>query len=305
MFDRRHVIEAITDHSGGRLTAQEILDHPDTWLVSKDVLKLKVVDGVQADLIGEVGKVSLTPGLELYTTPSVVRTEQHLTAAYTRGHDAGSGTVPPAVTDTAIRQWEAHTGHTLGADQVEMVRAITSSGDRMQAVLGPAGSGKTAALEVAARAWEQAGYKLYGTAVNGTAAEILQASTGINSTTVARLLTRLDHAANDNRPLLNERSVVIVDEASTLGNRAHSRLVAHVEAAGATLRTVGDPAQHTSVEAGGMWAHPSNRRCLGREPLHPSATRHPTNPPTYLHQRLNPMPRTALDRDRRDLQNRI
>ena len=277
MFDRRHVIEAVTDYSSGRLTAQEVLDLSDAWLVSENVLKLSVVDGVQADLIGEVGKVSLTPGLDMYTTPSIVRTEQTLAAAYQRGHDVGAGLVPSETTTAAIVRWEERTGHTLGPDQVAMVRAITSSGDRMQAVLGPAGSGKTASLEVAARAWEQTGYKLYGTAVNGTAAEVLQASTGIESTTVAGLVARLDHATDAGRPLLNEMSVVIVDEASTLGNRAHAQLTRHVEAAGATLRTVGDPAQHSSVEAGGMWAHltrahpdrtpqlTTNRRIKGRE----------------------------------------
>lgn len=255
MFDRRHVIEAVTDFSGGRLTASEVLELSDAWLVSEQVIKLNVVDGVQADLIGEVGKVSLTPGLDLYTTPEIVRTERHLTTAYQHGHDAGAGVVSEEMVDAAISHWQARTGHTLGDDQAAMVRAITTSGDRHQAVVGPAGSGKTAALEVAARAWEQAGFELHGAAVNGTAAEVLQASTGIESTTVAGLLTRLDLAANDRRQILGPSSVVIVDEASTLGNRAHSRLVAHVEATGATLRTIGDPAQHSSVEAGGMWAH--------------------------------------------------
>lgn len=255
LFDRRHVIETITDFTGGRLDAQEILDHADAWLVSENVLKLNVSDGVQADLIGDVGKVSLTPGLDLYTTPGIVQTEQRIAAAYKLGHNADAGIVDPALTTAAIERWQERTGHTLGPDQTAMVRAITSSGDRMQAVLGPAGSGKTVALEVAARAWEQAGFELFGAAVNGTAAEVLQASTGINSTTVAGLLTRLDLAADRSQPILNNRSVVVVDEAATLGNRAHARLVGHVGAAGATLRTVGDPAQHSSVEAGGMWAH--------------------------------------------------
>ncbi len=261
IFDRRNVIEATTDFSGGRLNADEVIDLADRWLNTDQVIELRTQDGVSADLIGDAGKVTLTPGLVRYTTPDIIHTEQTIALAYPRGHNIGAGVVDPAITQAAIERWQTLTGHTLGADQAAMVHAITSSGDRFQAVVGPAGSGKTAALEVAARAWEADGYTLYGAAVNGTAAEVLQASTGIGSTTVAGVVRRLDH----NPQLLDARSVVIVDEASTLGNRAHAALVRHVERAGATMRTIGDPAQHASVEAGGMWAH-LTRLCPERTP---------------------------------------
>ena len=251
IFDRRHVIEAVTDFSSGRLNADQVIDLADRWLNTDQVIELHTRDGVAADLIGDAGKVTLTPGLVRYTTPDIIHTEQTIASAYPRGHSVGAGTIEPATTAAAIERWQTLTGHTLGDDQAAMIRSITSSGDRFQAVIGPAGSGKTAALEVAARAWEADGYTLYGAAVNGTAAEVLQASTGIPSTTVAGFLRRLEHHPH----LLDARSVVIVDEASTLGNRAHAALVRHVETAGATMRTIGDPAQHTSVEAGGMWAH--------------------------------------------------
>ncbi len=251
IFDRRHVIEATTDFSGGRLNADEVTDLADRWLNTEQVIEIRSQDGVAADLIGDAGKVTLTPGMIRYTTPDIIHTEQTIALAYPRGHNVGAGVVDPTTTQAAIDRWQTLTGHTLGTDQAAMVHAITSSGDRFQAVIGPAGSGKTAALEVAARAWEGDGYTLYGAAVNGTAAEVLQASTGIPATTVAGFVRRLDH----NPQLLDARSVVIVDEASTLGNRAHAALVRHVERAGSTMRTIGDPAQHASVEAGGMWAH--------------------------------------------------
>ncbi len=53
----------------------------------------------------------------------------------------------------------------------------------------------------------------------------------------------------------SERTVLIVDEASTLSNRDHHTLVAAVREAGGLMRTIGDPAQHRAVEAGGLWAH--------------------------------------------------
>ena len=50
-------------------------------------------------------------------------------------------------------------------------------------------------------------------------------------------LTRLDTADPD-RPLLDHRTVFVVDEASTVSTRDLHRLLRHVHAAGATLRIV-------------------------------------------------------------------
>ncbi len=186
----------------------------------------------------------------------MVELEHAIADGYRQGHDAYAAVVPEQLIDEAIASWQKTTGHQLGEDQEAMVRSICGSGDRFQAVVGPAGSGKTAALEVAARAWESAGYEVIGAAVNGTAAEVLQRSTGVPSRTVAGLVTRLDTADS---PVISNRTVVLVDEASTLGNRQHARLVHHVTQAGATMRSIGDPAQHGAVEAGGMWAHLVNQ----------------------------------------------
>ena len=242
VFDRRDVIQTVVDHAGGRLSGDEVIEHSDRWLRSDAVIPLT------AD--HQPGPAGSTEN-QLFTTPTMIRIEKAIADGHVRGHDQGAGIVPAVVIDAEIRRWETATGHVLGDDQRAMVHSICGSGDRFQAVVGPAGSGKTAALEVAARAWEAAGYKVVGAAVNGTAAEVLQRSTGVESRTVAGLVTRLDTATDR---VLDDRTVVLVDEASTLGNRPHARLVHHVETSGAVMRAIGDPAQHSAVEAGGMWA---------------------------------------------------
>lgn len=282
VFDRRDVIHTITDHTGGRLDADQVQSHADRWLDSDAVIPLRPTPGaLRDDFIGGSGKVPLAPGTIHYTTPEVIATETAIVDAYRDGLDQGAGTVPQTTVEWAIAGWEHTTGLTLGEDQAAMVRAITTSGHQFQAVVGPAGSGKTAALEVAARAWEQAGYTVIGASVNGNAAEVLARSTGLETRTVASLLQRLrwDQTLSPRqapaRGLLSPNTVVIVDEASTLSNRDHAELIRHVSRAGATLRTVGDPTQHASVEAGGGWAtiverHPEttpklteNRRMAG------------------------------------------
>lgn len=249
IFDRRDVIQAIVDHAGGRLSGDEVEHHADRWLHTDAVIPL-------TDFVSEQQHQTTNQGLgtagTTYTTPTMVRLEETIATSYQNGHDAGVATVPGHLIDTAIASWQERTGHQLGNDQVAMVHSICGSGDRFQGVVGPAGSGKTAALEVAARAWESAGYEVIGVAVNGTAAEVLQRSTGVPSRTVAGLVTRLD---TTDRPVISNKTVLLVDESSTLGNRQHARLVHHVTHAGAAMRTIGDPAQHGAVEAGGMWAH--------------------------------------------------
>ncbi|MCC6436160.1 MAG: relaxase domain-containing protein [Acidimicrobiales bacterium] len=251
IFDRRDVICAIVDRTGGRLSAAEVIAHADRWLHTDAVIPLATTSHQRQEVIGHEGKIGLAADATYYTTPTMVALEQAISHAWAIGLDTGAAVVPDEVISRAIADWEHATGLRLGDDQIVMVRAICGSGDRFQAVVGPAGTGKTAALEVAARAWEAAGYRVIGTAVNGTAAEVLARSTGIDARTVASLVTRLDTATT---PVIDNRTVVVVDEASTLGNRHHARLTHHITQAGAAMRAVGDPAQHSAVEAGGMWA---------------------------------------------------
>lgn len=250
-FDRRDVIQYVAEWAGDRLSAAEVCDLADAWLATEVVVSLdaSLRDRRAGDVIRLAGgaTVSAVEGEPLYTTRGMLELEERIAATYERGRHVGAGLVDAEVVEANLAARPR-----LGADQVAMVRVVTGSGHRIQCVLGPAGSGKTTALEAAARAWEEAGYRPMGAAVQGTAAEVLGQRTGIPSTTVASLLARLDTATD---PVLGQRSVVVVDEASTLGNRDLARLASHVERAGATLRLVGDPAQHTAVAAGGGWRH--------------------------------------------------
>ncbi|MBW3643523.1 MAG: relaxase domain-containing protein, partial [Actinobacteria bacterium] len=249
-FDRRDVIQHVSAWARDRLSAREVSDLADEWLASPAVVPLQTPRRERsADVIRRAdGKViSAVAGETLYTTPELLAVERQILERYNRGRHAGAGVVLSELVDAVL----AERG-TMGEDQAAMVRAMTTSGQRIQCALGPAGSGKTFALEAAVRAWEAGGYQVMGAAVGGTAAEVLERATGMRSTTVAALLTRLDTAE---RPVLGPRSVVVVDEASTLGNRDFARLSAHVERAAATLRLVGDPAQHSAVAAGGAWRH--------------------------------------------------
>lgn len=248
VFDRRDVIQALAEWTGDRLTAIEIADLADEFCCQPQLVALEGGwSRPGAVILRRDGHAAPAAGGTAYTTLELLETEREIVDRFTNGLGAGTGLVGQGHVEVAIE-----TRPTLGADQAAMVRAICGSGDRTQCVLGPAGSGKTFALEAAARAWEADGYRVIGAAVAGVAADVLGQSVGIETSTVASLLAR---NATTRRPTLDERTVLLIDEASTIGTRDLVSIVRLAERTGATVRLIGDPAQHGSVTAGGMFAH--------------------------------------------------
>ncbi|MCP3858930.1 MAG: AAA family ATPase, partial [Phycisphaeraceae bacterium] len=189
-----------------------------------------------------------------YTTPHMLRVEARVLDLHDRGQARNFGVVPAPAIAAAI----TGTSPELGADQASMVRAICSSGDQFQGVVGRAGAGKTTALRAAITAWNDAGYRTIGAAPFGDAARKLEHETGLRSQTLEGLLTRIE-LAGDPSTVIDANTVIVVDEASTIGNRQLDRLYRHAAEVGATVRTIGDPQQHQSVEAGGLWQHITTR----------------------------------------------
>ncbi len=245
IFTRRDVVQRLIDfdatHGSNRLNHHDIERLTDNYLTSRTVVQVDVPSAQRAR----------TGEARWYTTTATLRLELNVIDAYRQGCNAITPAVNADTIDIAISRWQHATGHTLGDDQAAMVRDTCITRDRYAIVVGPAGTGKTGAIEVAARAWEESGWKLLGVSVTGAATDQLAASTGIETRTVASLLQSLD---NGNQPL-DARTILIVDEASTLSNRDHHALVYAVKQASARMVTIGDPAQHTSVDAGGLWAH--------------------------------------------------
>jgi conjugative relaxase-like TrwC/TraI family protein len=245
IFTRRDVVQHIIDHDAAsgsnRLTLDLIETLTDRFLASTNVLTIDV-PAAQRSRTGEN---------VWYTTIAILQLEQSVINTYQHGMNQLVAAVPTDMIRAATKHWETETGHTLGDDQHAMIHSICTTSDRFAIVVGPAGTGKTAALEVAARAWETARYRPLGISVTGAATDQLGAATGIETRTVASLLDALN---NGHQPL-DARTVLVVDEASTLTNRDHAAIIGAVVSAGARMVTIGDPAQHAAVDAGGLWAH--------------------------------------------------
>ncbi len=235
VFDRRRVIEWLADEIGERVPTAGILELADRFLDTHGI-------PLEPDHLGHTR----------YTTAAAVALERRVLDLHAYGIGRSTATVDAGSVAAAVDALEGRLGHRLGIDQRDAVARLTGSGDQFQAMVGLAGSGKTTVLRATADAWSDAGYRVVGAAPFGAAARQLETSLGVEADTVEGLLAAWRHDLP--RVRLDAQTVVIVDEASTISNRQLGQLYRHIHNTGATLRTIGDPHQHRSVDAGGLWA---------------------------------------------------
>lgn len=185
--------------------------------------------------------VSATSGDRRYTTAELLAAEQRIVTSALARLDTGAARVEPERVEGVL----APRGH-LDGEQAVAVRALLTSGNGYDVVIGQAGSGKTTMLEAARIGWETAGYAVIGTAVAARTAADLEAGTGIPSSSLSALLADLGETGG-----LSARHVLVLDEASMVGSRPLDRLRSYVDAAGAKLVLLGDNRQLSSIDAGG------------------------------------------------------
>jgi hypothetical protein len=189
--------------------------------------------------------VQLTHGNDpLYSTRKMLAVQQRIATRYIKGLHRGAHQVD----DRHLARALAKHPHLIG-EQLEMVRSWCQSGHRFQAAIGQAGAGKTTTVAACAQAWQAAGYRVVGAAVKGEAARTLAAATGIDCETVAWYTA---HTDPETFPL-DDRTILVIDEASTLPDRSLDQLMDMAATTGASIRLVGDPAQHGAIAAGGMF----------------------------------------------------
>jgi Ti-type conjugative transfer relaxase TraA len=119
-------------------------------------------------------------------------------------------------------------------------------GPDISAVVGRAGTGKSYLLKPLKEAYEIKQFKIIGAALSGKVAKSLQAETGIESSTIASLLYRLENKQIQ----LTNRHVLVVDEAGMVDCKSMSKLIKSVKNAGSKVVLVGDPDQLRPINKG-------------------------------------------------------
>lgn len=146
---------------------------------------------------------------------------------------------------------------TAGLDLMQAEAAATVAGtDRLVLVVGPAGAGKTTMLRAAADDLTSHSRPVVGYAPTAKAARVLEAGTGMDCDTVAKLVYEHTRADRPPRPDwdLAPGTTVVIDEAGMLATSDLYRLTLLADERRWRLALVGDPHQLQAVSRGGMFA---------------------------------------------------
>lgn len=134
----------------------------------------------------------------------------------------------------------------LNAEQKKALLEITDNRSSISVVSGMAGTGKTTLLQTAKDIWEAEGFTIKGAALAGKAAQGLEEGAGIKSDTIHKTLAEIERG----NIKLDNKTVLVVDEAGMVGTRQMSSLVNEVSKANAKLVLVGDERQLQPIEHG-------------------------------------------------------
>ncbi|WP_345064404.1 MobF family relaxase [Leifsonia kafniensis] len=229
----------------------------------------EAVVGMVADA-AEGASMRLTPP-ELATSPavfqrpdgksvfrpknSIVFSSESLLAAEDRllalAHDTSGPAVGLDVVERITARPDAR-GRLLGEDQAAALASVAVSGRVIDVLVGPAGAGKTTAMNALRRVWEAtygAG-SVVGLAPSAVAAQVLSDDLGIATENTAKWWQ--NHLAHGTTFAAGQ--LVIIDEASLAGTLTLDRIAGLAANAGAKVLLVGDWAQLQSVDAGGAFA---------------------------------------------------
>jgi conjugative relaxase-like TrwC/TraI family protein/excisionase family DNA binding protein len=225
-------------------------------------------------------------GEDLFTSTELLAAEKVLL-------DAAETPTPAGLTPLALHdpRYQVDTLlDPLAPDQRAAAQAVLTSARLLDALVGPAGSGKTTTLAALTGIWRRRIGTVVGLASSATAAHTLAASLAAPCETTAKWLhetigdgalargqqyaqwraaeaaattpaelhraraAQLTLRAEQSRWTLTRHQLVVVDEASLADTRTLAALVTQAADAGAKVLLVGDHLQRGSVDAGGAFA---------------------------------------------------
>ncbi|WP_158643060.1 MobF family relaxase [Pseudoduganella lurida] len=254
--------------------------------------------GVTLDRVQEAVVAALDRGQALRTAPGDITTpvamdrERHMLSLADRGKSAVEPIARAEAVAAAIDRFELKKSIEIGqafaltAGQEDAAVLALTSADRIVALQGYAGTGKTTMLQMVNEVARESGYEVLGVSPSAEGARTLEEESGIRSSTVAAFqlaLVQEQRIANKPHPLditgaidlagsdirtiriqlpnapdgrskapaqTRNLQLWVLDEASLAGQRQVSELMEAADRTGARLILVGDRLQLNAVESG-------------------------------------------------------
>lgn len=195
----------------------------------------------------------------LVTTRDAIGLEQRIIAAVEGGRGHGTAVVEADVAGGRLQALsQLKYGLTLNPGQEGAGRLLLASHNRIVAIQGVAGAGKSTVLKPVADILREEGKSVLGLAVQNTLVQMLERDTGIPSMTVARflrqhqgLLEGADQARLAEARAALRGTTVLLDEASMVGNADKEKLVRLANLLQLDrFASIGDRKQLGAVDAG-------------------------------------------------------
>ncbi|MDD2878370.1 MAG: MobF family relaxase [Acidiphilium sp.] len=229
-----------------------------------DLLKQRgiEVNGQRSDLI--IGREAQKIDEDAKASPVRVthteqlRLEQSLMSRARRAAESRKGALTPDAIRRAIAQSDMDLTSEPGQAQAQIaaIHALGSGGD-LSVLIGVAGAGKTTLLAPLVQAYQEDGRSVFGVATAWRQADAL-ADAGIapkfdaeGRATAGRMaLTPFLNAVDRGDLVINDKSVLILDEISQIGPKPFLKLLELQARTGMVIKGIGDPQQVQTIDAG-------------------------------------------------------
>ncbi|MCX6976237.1 MAG: conjugative relaxase, partial [Verrucomicrobia bacterium] len=227
--------------------------------VKPDGIARRVTELIKAEQLVPGVSERLDNAVTMVTTRDALETE----TAILKQVDAGKGSSPPAMTtDLANSRIGAAAGdRPLNGDQLTAALSILSSDDRIIAIQGDAGTGKSTMLKPVADVLASEGKRVLGLGFQTTIANALREESGIEAMTVARFVMQHQGAVDGDRAGISKArnelggAYLVLDEGSLVANNQMLSVLKIANAAGVDrLVMIGDRKQLLPIDAGKSFA---------------------------------------------------
>lgn len=236
--DIHEIDSVISDNQLHRAIGEAFFGELDADQIKSLISDLK--DGMDLYQRDKVVFLGYDDGMAQYTTQSMRATERSLfNTSKSLSEDAKH-----EISHVFIEESIDAVGF-LSDEQKDLVRHLTSPGS-LKIGEGSAGSGKSTSTLAAVNAFKSEGYEVQGLAMSWSAAKVLEHDAKINSRAIAGYLNDI----YSDKIKLNEKSVLVIDEAGLIGSKDTERLVHAVQKVGAKIIFLGEESQLSPVSAG-------------------------------------------------------